>query len=674
MRQSSSVCVLYSRDDDLLKQIEAYAVESMRVRQVDSIERLDAQLHQLTHFVLVIDLRVENALSSCGEVVSNRHDIAVIALGVPRSEPMLEAERQGVYATEEIPLVRTRFQALLKRAYRFLQLQIENASLRDQVSRSASALPAPASAAQAQAEKSSRPQAGAPFSKSFRHINNLQALMENIVESVASSALVSRAGIFCKARGDSTYVMYAGIRCMEDTHEVTYDDDEALVHWLRTQGCQITRGNLDHIPEYSTRMMLKQELDGVGAEVILPLQGRTKLLGWMFLGNRGTGLPFDYHDLEQLVVMAEQITTMIENALLYEEIALQKTMAETLLQSIPTGIVSIDTNGYVRTVNEAAQQCLNVKASSVLNQQVARLGSRIADVLLRAVRFSPTVAPKEWMDYRSNHVLVVEAHRLMDGDACLGAVAMIHDVTEKRQLEEKQEQVERASFWNDLAASMSHEVRNPLVAIKTFAQLLPERYEDEEFRSEFGTIVSQEVDKLNRIIEQINDFANPPKLRFSSLQIEEVLEKGISKALEHEHTDGISINTFFDPGLAAIEGDTKALTECFSSLITNAFEATYDQGDSKIDISAKHRKGKGVDAVVVTITDNGPGIPVEFRDKVFSPFCTSKPRGMGLGLPIAKRIAIDHNGGIEIETAPRGTQVVVTLPVSMQRVAQGAER
>ena len=62
MRQSSSVCVLYSRDDDLLKQIEAYAVESMRVRQVDSIERLDAQLHQLTHFVLVIDLRVENAL------------------------------------------------------------------------------------------------------------------------------------------------------------------------------------------------------------------------------------------------------------------------------------------------------------------------------------------------------------------------------------------------------------------------------------------------------------------------------------------------------------------------------------------------------------------------------------------------------------------------------------
>ena len=153
-----------------------------------------------------------------------------------------------------------------------------------------------------------------------------------------------------------------------------------------------------------------------------------------------------------------------------------------------------------------------------------------------------------------------------------------------------------------------------------------------------------------------------------------MLEKGIGKALEHEHTDGISINTSFEPDLPLIEGDIKARTECFASLITNALEATYDQGDPRIDISAKQRKGKGVDAILITITDNGSGIPAEFRDKVFSPFSTSTPRGMGLGLPIAKRIAIDHNGNIDIETAPRGTQVVVTLPVSIKRFTQGARR
>jgi nitrogen-specific signal transduction histidine kinase len=70
----------------------------------------------------------------------------------------------------------------------------------------------------------------------------------------------------------------------------------------------------------------------------------------------------------------------------------------------------------------------------------------------------------------------------------------------------------------------------------------------------------------------------------------------------------------------------------------------------------------GAETVLVTVADNGPGIPIEFRDKVFSPFCTSKPRGMGLGLPIAKRTVIDHNGSIDIDTAPEGTQVVISLP------------
>ena len=133
MRQSSAVCVLYTQDPELHQQVEAYSVDSMRVRQVESVERLDSLLNQLSHCILIVDLRLEGALSCCGNVIANRDDIAVISLGVPRSEPMLEAERHGVYATEETPLVRTRFQALMKRAQRFLQLQVENEGLKEQI-------------------------------------------------------------------------------------------------------------------------------------------------------------------------------------------------------------------------------------------------------------------------------------------------------------------------------------------------------------------------------------------------------------------------------------------------------------------------------------------------------------------------------------------------------------
>jgi nitrogen-specific signal transduction histidine kinase len=210
---------------------------------------------------------------------------------------------------------------------------------------------------------------------------------------------------------------------------------------------------------------------------------------------------------------------------------------------------------------------------------------------------------------------------------------------------------------------MSHEIRNPLVAIKTYAQLLPERYDEAEFRTEFSRIVTEEVDRLNRIIEQINDFAHPPDLQFKMIDIPQLLQRGIGKALEHETYTDVPIQTMLDPNLPSIKGDPKALSECFANLITNALEATYDQGAPQIELKAhQDHQHDGSEGIVVTVTDNGPGIPREFQDKIFSPFCTSKPRGMGLGLPIAKRTVIDHNGSINIDSAPEGTHVVISLP------------
>ena len=116
---------------------------------------------------------------------------------------------------------------------------------------------------------------------------------------------------------------------------------------------------------------------------------------------------------------------------------------------------------------------------------------------------------QQWIDPNTRRSLSVETRRIMDKAMPLGAVAVIHDLTAEENLREKQELVDRAAFWTDLAASMSHEIRNPLVAIKTFAQLLPERFDDADFRKDFNEIVVQEIDRLDKIITQINNFAHP---------------------------------------------------------------------------------------------------------------------------------------------------------------------
>ena len=658
-------CLLYSRNEKLYVETEAYLRERVRLKWFDDRDRFERHLRHAVHAIVILDIQSGDALPVCRELSRTRDDVELIVLGEPQSEAMLEAESLGVYACLPTPVSRSELQALVDRACQRISLEIENRSLREQVQRQQRDIVHPPATPVDTAMRA--PTSLGTFSRSLRHIQNLQSLMENIVEGVASSSMVARVGIVACTRDDPSFRFFAGLRCLEEARRQMFDEHHPLVRWLETHACQVARSNLEHIRDYNERLMLKQELDALGAEIILPLQGRTRLLGWLFLGQRGTGIPFSYQDLEQLLLMAEHVSTTLENAFLYEETAIQRSLSETLLQSIPTGIVSVSVEGTIKSINRAAADCLKLDAATTLNRPVSELGSRLADVLLRAIHNEITVKPAEWTEPRSHRRIQVEASRLMDEDSCLGAVCFIHDVTEKRAMEEKQEHLERTSFWHDLAASMSHEIRNPLVAIKTYAQLLPERYEDAEFRTEFSRIVSEEVERLNRIIEQINDFAHPPDLQFKTIEMSQLLQRGIGKALEHETTNSVPIRTILEPDLPSIKGDPKALSQCLANLITNALEATYDQGEPKVELKVhKDSKSDGTQDVVVVVSDNGPGIPTEFQDKIFSPFCTSKPRGMGLGLPIAKRTAIDHNGRINVDSASDGTQVVLSLPARLE--------
>jgi signal transduction histidine kinase len=252
----------------------------------------------------------------------------------------------------------------------------------------------------------------------------------------------------------------------------------------------------------------------------------------------------------------------------------------------------------------------------------------------------------------------------MNGTTCLGAVVFIHDLTRERVLNEKQDELERTVFWNELAAAISHEIRNPMVAIKTFAQLLPERYLDPEFQNEFRTLVSGEVDRLNAIIDQINDFAHRPELIFKALTLAPLVARSIQSVLPVSTPSNVEVTNEIPEGLPTIWGDEKTLVECFIHILRNALEAMDHQAQPKIRISASvvheatpHAK------MVIAFRDNGQGIPAALIDKVFSPFCTTKARGLGLGLPIVKRTMVDHNGRVEINSSTNGTAVILQVPL-----------
>jgi PAS domain S-box-containing protein len=656
------ICTLYTCDEELATRVRGFLHQRARVRQIETPDRFSKICQQMAPGLLVLDAKAPYAIETMRGIAKRRPELLIVALCDPNSDPARELEDLGVYAIEMPACSRRRFQTIAIRAFDQLEMQAENMNLREQVSRDMPPIPPPTGLV--------RPGPQLPlhtFSRSLRHMNNLQALLESVVEGIAATSLVSRVGIFMRSRKDGVYRHAAGIRCLAESLAMEYAPGEDLVQWLESHACQVARSHLDHVADVQERWMLRQELDAAGAEVLIPLLGRQCLTGWLYIGVRSTGAPFSYADLEDFTILAEHVGVTLENALLYEEVADQKTMAETLLHSMPTGICAVDLDGRIRTLNQPAEQILGLVADQVLWQPAACLGSRMADVLLQCLE-GVEREPGVWKDPRTHKVLRVEARPLRSDALCRGAVALIHDITNHERLKEKEEQVERASFWNDLAASMSHEIRNPLVAIKTFAQLLPDRYADAGFRADFSQLVTEEVDRLNGIIEQIDQFAHPADLEFSEVSLPETIQSGLDLAKSRVAANGMNIATAFDPDLPKVRGDRNALAQCFAHLIANAMEAVAEKPKAQIRLRAQREKSAtSPDKVQIAVEDNGPGIPAEIQDKIFSPFCTTKTAGMGLGLPIVKRTVIDHNGEIQIESTHMGTRATISLQARQKR-------
>ena len=651
-------CILYSRDEELVDRLLRIAAPIAVIQPIEAQEDLEQWVSQFGDCVLLTDLRAPNCLDVLTHIRREKPATVLIVMGADRSDPMLAAEFLEPYAMTSLEPDRREFKSLLKQAAECLALRKKTVVLEREL--------AAMNAQQAAPKPETRTLFSAPlqnFSKAQRNFDNIDVLFDSVVEGLVATARVSRAGMFIRPENEQAYLYRAGTRCLAATERLTVQANNPFVRWLELHTHLISRKTLLNIADPEEREMLKQMLDALGAEIIIPLYAAGTIKGWIFVGQRSTGIPFEVADLEDLTTLADHISTTLEKALQYEATALQKALAETLLHSIPFGIVACDDSATIRWFNSTAREIMEPDKETVIGRPVEALGSRVADLLRCALSSQEAHQALEWTEPRTKRTLSAETRCLMDGGICVGAMLMLHDVTGAKLLQEKEDQLERAAFWNELASSMSHEIRNPLVAIKTFSQLLPERYEEPDFRAEFSEQVTAEVDQLNHIIDKINEFANPPKPVFKPLDVRKPIEFAVTRIQSEFDHENLKIHLSADESSLQINGDAPSMEECIYHLLKNAAENLNNKPGSRINVTVKERASQqGSGSVYIMITDNGSGIDPSLQDKVYSPFSTIKARGLGLGLPIAKRAVIDHNGQIDIDTSSGGTTVSIALP------------
>lgn len=655
--------LIHTRDEHLARRLLAYVDGSLMTTVVEDSTEIERHIDQGSPILLLLDTRQPDSSRLLEAGRHARGGVVTIAFGVPHALPLKAAMNNGAFATEALMVEREPFQARLERAVEHLHLMVQ---VHRQTEEQHLALPDPTPPR----SRSVRPSMG-HFSRALRHFDDMNLLLDNIVDGVAGAMTVSRVGLFARRQSGGSFVWRAGIRCLQGTEQIVYPARDDLPRWLDIHAHLVSRTNLAHVNDADERSLLKQTLNTLGAEMLLPLHARGQLIGWMFLGQRATGVPFEEDALEELLVMAEHCGVMLDNALLYEEVDIQRTLASTVLESLPTGIVTINPEGLVTWINRAACEVFDCTPEPALHHPVDYLNAKLGAQMRACLAGDTTPSVPSWEDRGLGRLLTATVHRLERAGHCDGAVALVQDITLATRNRARQEEVERAAFWTELAAGMSHEVRNPLVAIKTFAQLLPERFDDTEFREEFARIVPREVDRLNKMIEQIDDFAHPPALERELLNVKSLIRKAVERiTTAHGNDDRLKIETDIEPELPRVLGDEAALVECLRQVLANASEALAESPQPVVRITAR-RIGGAAQGIQLTIADNGPGIDESMQDKLFSPFSTTKARGLGLGLPIARRCLIDHDGRINLRSGSMGTAVVMDLPATVPGLEGG---
>jgi two-component system sensor histidine kinase HydH len=250
-----------------------------------------------------------------------------------------------------------------------------------------------------------------------------------------------------------------------------------------------------------------------------------------------------------------------------------------------------------------------------------------------------------------------------DAGAILGRIVLFRDLTEVRGLQREIETSRRLASIGMLAAGVAHEIRNPLSSIKGFATYFKERYRNHPEDQKTAEVMIQEVDRLNRVITQLLEFARPLAIQKKRTSLQSLINHSLKMIENQAQEKNIEIEKSFTSETLEAVVDPDRMSQVLLNLYLNAIQAMEGKG-GLLTVSLSREKGVHPSSRV-TVKDTGTGIAKEDLEHVFDPYFTTKQSGTGLGLAIVHKIIESHQGEIRVESEPgRGTMVSFYLPLS----------
>lgn len=426
--------------------------------------------------------------------------------------------------------------------------------------------------------------------------------------------------------------------------------------------------------EWRERMLV--ELDRLAAEVIVPLVEENEVIGLLTIGPKRSGDPYFSNDADLLTTLANQSAVAVRNAQTHARVVQVNEEIQKILSTIDSGVVAVGPKGRITLFNRAAEQLTGVAAQIVRGQATHHLPAALARALEATAADGQ---PRSQIEFALPDAAGQLVPLMCSTSPLLGpqrhpggAVAVISDMSRLKELEQEKRRAERLASIEAIASGLVHEIRNPLVSLKTYTQLLPTRGADPEFRETFSRTATREIGRMDDLLSRFRTLSTASRQPMELVDISGPLRSTLETLQPQLETRQIVLREVVHGTPRSILGNALQLQQLFLNLCLNAIEAMKPGGELTVRVA--DLSDAGGTTLLVEVADTGSGIPEPLLPTIFNPFVTTKEHGTGLGLAICRSIADAHHATLSARNnvGRPGSTFTIEFPVPAPRPARVA--
>lgn len=371
---------------------------------------------------------------------------------------------------------------------------------------------------------------------------------------------------------------------------------------------------------------------------------------------------------DEIGQLANAFNDMIDRLNQSTEKVLEMTrLKEDILRNINTGIVTTDSRGKLLSTNPAARNILHqVNQGKEDPLELEAIAQQIRHTLETGTSHNAIHTFQSTYQQEMSYLDVMTSLLRSESGDINGVICSFRDITERKRIENNMEVLDRLTSMGELAAGMAHEVRNPLAGMKTSLQVLQRRmsHDNNESNQKLFHNTLYEIDRINSLITELLNFARPRKPEYEAVAIEDVLNRSLDLTRTPIEEKNIKIQIVDEAPHSFIWVDRRQLEQIFLNLIKNAVNAMDMKGTMDIFISQDSQDVPGQESLEIEFRDNGCGIPSTDLEKIFNPFFTTNPQGIGLGLSVVYELVKENRGTITVASQPgEGSRFRLSFPL-----------